>query len=305
MGIDVIKIFFIKFLLLPLIALLFIAVMVFIKKKNKLIANKILIVYILIGILIIALPGLLGFAGNSFNPYWYLIAQLYYLGLGIWNVTLLQKFLADADAKPIHSMLLEILVTLICMLLGAYLFVFVFDWFSPFDGYAVVSSTSIAVFALPLIFYYCYVQFISIPFDIYKTWEHNNFNADFQDDFAGRDFNKLMVINIELSKNLADGNRFRVKAKAPDTMIFGKWFARFIEDYNTRYPQSRIQVYDETDTACSWIFYTKKSIFHFRRYIDFDQTVSDNKITDKDNIVCKRVLNHFQTQPPDEAALYE
>jgi hypothetical protein len=90
-------------------------------------------------------------------------------------------------------------------------------------GYAVMAATSMLIFVVPMVFYYCYIQFISIPFDIYKTWRYSPEQK--LPDFEGADFDRLMVLNVELSKNLEDSNRFRIKAKTlPTGVTFGDWF---------------------------------------------------------------------------------
>ena len=82
--------------------------------------------------------------------------------------------------------------------MGGYLFTLIFNWMSKGTGYAVMAATSMLIFVVPMVFYYCYIQFISIPFDIYKTWRYS---PEELPDFEGADFDRLMVLNVELSKN--------------------------------------------------------------------------------------------------------
>jgi hypothetical protein len=286
------KIFFLKFLLLPLIAFLLVGIMILVQKKNAAANNKKLIIYILLASIVLSLPGIGGLAGNTFNPYWYLFSQTIYLGLGILNVNLLGVYFRDEKNKQWFSVLQECLITIICMLLGAYLFTLLFDLFSPFDGFAWISATTIFIFSLPLVFYYAWLRFTNIPFDIYKVWVYDPTQKAIH--FEEIDFDKLMVLNVEFTKKIEDGHRFSVKAKSPAGIKLGDWFYRFIEDYNLKYPANPVEVNNHEQQPYSWIFYIKSSFFHRRKYLDFDKTIAENKITEKVNIICKRVIEQYE-----------
>ncbi len=287
------KIFFLKFLLLPLIALLLVGVTILIQKKNAAANNKKFIVYILLASIVLCLPGIGGLAGNTFNPYWYLFSQIIYLGLGIVNVNLLGIYFKNENNKPWFTVLQECLITLICMLLGAYLFTIVFNLLSPFEGFAWISATTIFIFSLPLVFYYTWLRFTNIPFDIYKVWVYNpGQKAVHFEDID--DFDKLMVLNVEFTKKPQDGHRFLVKAKSPAAIKLGDWFHRFIEDYNLKYPADPVEINNTDHEPYAWIFYIKRSFFHRRKYLDFDKTIAGNRITEKVTIICKRVIEQHE-----------
>jgi uncharacterized protein with ParB-like and HNH nuclease domain len=67
-------------------------------------------------------PGFFGFAGNLFNPYWYLIAQIIYLIFGIIHVNLLHKYFKKHIDSLAMSILFESILSLTCIVLGGYLF---------------------------------------------------------------------------------------------------------------------------------------------------------------------------------------
>lgn len=291
MEFVVIKSFFIRYLLLPLIVIVLAVTLSYLKKKVKSVKNKTLIVYILISSLCIASVGLLGFSGNMFNPYWYLVALLIYLFLGIINVNMLHQYFKKEQQSLFFSMLFQGIITLTSMLLGGYLFCYIFDWMSSFKGYAPMASTSVTIFIVPLSFYYTYLQFIRIPLSIYTTWtptlEQKPMNFD------NVNFNKLRVLNIELYKNIGDTSRFRIKAKALDSGIsFSDWFYRLVTEYNHRNPNEMIQLTHTDNTPYSWIFYIKKSLFHSRQYIDFERDITENRILENSIIICKRVVSN-------------
>ena len=291
MDILIIKAFFIKYLLLPLVLIVLMTILGVMKKKMPKLKTKVFIFYILIGALCLGLPGLLGFSGNMFNPYWYIMAQIIYLPLGILHLNRMGNYLNDTNKSVTFNIVFECLTTMACLTLGTYIFIHVFDLMSPFDGYSAMASTSMLIFIIPQLFRYCYLQFMNIPFDIYKTWQHNPEKHPI--DFAGIDYNKLIVVNIELTKRIADGNLFQIKAKTlPKGISFGDWFYKFAHDYNSKNPNSLIELNNEKHEPYSWIFYTKKSLFHSRKYIDFDQNLTSNRIFENDTVICKRVIQH-------------
>lgn len=110
------------------------------------------------------------------------------------------------------------------------------------------------------------------------------------EEFAGLNFDKLMVINVDFTKSLDDGKRVSVGAKSPGGISLGNWFHKFIEDYNKKSPSTPIQTGALDDGDFSWIFYTKPSFFKRRNYLDFDKTIEANKINAHVRIICKRVV---------------
>lgn len=291
MEISSVKGIFLRYILMPLIAVIMMVILGVIRRNKPAIKIKVIIVYVLLCSLCLALPGFFGFSGNLFNPYWYLISQIIYLIFGIIHVNLLDRyFKKHIDSLPM-SILFESILSLTCIAFGGYLFVLLFKWMSMGTGDAIMSATSVIIFLVPLVFHYCYVQFISIPVDIYKTWRYSPDQR--LPDFEGADFDRLMVLNVELSKNLEDSNRFRIKAKTlPTGVTFGDWFYRVVDDYNHKNPKSIIHLTDEERESYYWIFYTKKSFFSFRKYIDFNQDINANGISENEVVICKRVIQH-------------
>ncbi|MCY1661938.1 TssN family type VI secretion system protein [Chryseobacterium sp. SL1] len=291
MEISSVKGIFLRYILMPLFAVIMMVILGIIRKNKPAIKIKTIIIYVLLCSLCLAIPGIFGFAGNLFNPYWYLIAQIIYLILGIIHVNLSDRYFKKHFSSTTKSILFESILSLTCIGFGGYLFYLIFGWMSRGTGYPIMAATSIFIFIVPLVFHYCYVQLISIPVDIYKTWRYSPEQK--LPDFEGADFDRLMVLNVELSKNLEDSNRFRIKAKTlPTGITFGDWFYRVMDDYNHKNPNSVIHLTDETRESYYWIFYTKKSFFSFRKYIDFDQDITENRISENDVVICKRVIQH-------------
>lgn len=281
---------FLRYLLLPIFAAIMVFILSAIRRGRPAINIKTIIVYVLLCGLAIALPGFLGFSGNQFNPYWYLLAMVYFLGMGILHVNLLHHYFRKHFDVLWKAILFELVLTVTCLLAGGYLFTMIFKWVSNDLGNPYMAATSAIIFLVPLIFYYTYIQFISIPFDIYKTWQYDAEKKPY--DFKGVDFDRLMVLNVELSKNAEDPQRFQIKAKTlPTGITFGDWFLRVVDDYNFKNSNSPIKLTDESGEPYYWIFYVKKSFFSMRKYIDFEKEVLENKLTENETVICKRVLN--------------
>lgn len=291
--IEFIKAFFIAHLLLPTLLVLLVFPLAFLQKKMPFIKSKEVILYILISGLVLALPGLLGFSGNMFNPYWYLLASLLYFLFGLIHINQLAKRFRGQDVPLRLSKSFEIILTVFILLFGMYLFAYIFDWLSPFKGYAYLSATASIAYLIPLFFYYSYRQFSQIPYSIYKTWSYEvNRNLI---DFDGVDLKNLKVVTLELTKNIQDGNQFRIKAKTLTTgATFGDWFQKFLEDYNFKNGANTIELQQEDGTYYHWIFYTKRSFFHFRRYLDFELDMAQNKVRENEVISCRRVIENEQ-----------
>lgn len=291
MEISSVKGIFLRYILMPLFAVIMMVILSAIRRSQPAIKIRTIIIYVLLCSLCLAIPGISGFAGNLFNPYWYLIAQIVYLILGIIHVNLSDMYFKKHFTSLTKSILFESILTITCIGFGGYLFYLIFNLMSKGTGYPIMAATSIFIFAVPLVFHYCYIQLISIPVDIYKTWRYSPEQK--LPDFEGADFDRLMVLNVELSKNLEDANRFRIKAKTlPTGITFGDWFYRVVDDYNHKNPNSIIHLSDQVREPYYWIFYTKKSFFSFRKYIDFDQDITQNSISENDVVICKRVIQH-------------
>lgn len=291
MELGSIKGIFLRYLLMPIFAAIMIFVMTAIRKGKPAIKIKVIIIYVLLTSLAFVLLGLLGFAGNLFSPYWYLLSMLISLGLGILHVNLLHYYFRKHFEKMWKAILFEFVLTITCLIVGGYFFALLFNYISKDLGNEYMAASSLTIFIIPLIFYYSYLQFISIPFDIYKTWQFDPEEKVFN--FKGVDFDQLMVLNVELSKKVDDDQRFNIKAKTlPTEITFGEWFFRVVDDYNFKNANSKIQLFDETGKAFYWIFYVKKSFFSMRKYIDFEKDIFSNNLTENEYVICKRVINN-------------
>jgi hypothetical protein len=278
-----VKSFFLQYLLMPLIALITVPLLLFLNKKAKLMKNKQLIIGILILSLLMAIPGFLGFLSFGFMPWGYLLCESYYLGLGaIFVYLLLLKYPEELEEKKFFI----IFGILISSLLGFYLFYLAFHWLSSIrmEMYA---GTSVLTFIIPLLFWWAYTALISIPTEIYKIWQYPSIPMNIDMDHL--DFDRMLVLDLELFKSADDAEPMRVKVKAPENMVFGNWFYKFIEDYNVKFPKNPVQFSSDNADSYKWIFFIKTSFFKRNLFIDPDQDILQNHISEKIIIHAKRV----------------
>jgi hypothetical protein len=278
-----VKSFFIRYLLFPIIFVITTAIMTIINKKNKLLNNKRLIVIILVTSIILGLPGLLGFLDLQFMPWGYLICQLYYLTMGILFVWLAGIYY---ETELLERKGFFFICCLISCLLGVFLFKLGFDWLNNLK-YGFWASSSVFVFLVPVVFWWAYIAFLNIPLEIYKVWQYPEYPVDISMEHL--DFNRLLVLEVNLYKHTDDAEPLKVKAKAPRNMNFGVWFQKFIDDYNLKFPDSPIQYQNPGRDAYKWIFYIKPSFFKQRQFIDPDLDIEQNNITESFAIFAKRV----------------
>lgn len=291
--------FFLRYLLLPLVAVIAAIVMTVVNKKNKFINNKRLIVFVLVLGLVLAIPALMGLLGLGYMPWGYIISQIYFLATGSLLVYLLTKHYVN----ELHDRKAFIMAALLISgLLGFYLYQTVFNMLSTI-AIGSWAATSTFSFIVPLLFWWTYVAQLSIPSEIYKIWEHPVTQLEL--DMEHLDFNRMLVLELEVYKNTHDPEPIKVKVKAPENMLFGNWFYKFIEDYNIKFPKSPVS-YMATDTIpYKWIFFIRTSFFRRNIFIDPDLSILKNGISEKVTIYAKRVsLNTTRPVPAGDQSIF-
>lgn len=263
--------------------------MMVLSKKNAILSNRTLLFFVLLSSVILAVPGLLGLIDMTFAPWLYLTAVCYYLLMGILFVQAYEHYIGKKAEK--YKVLLRIVVMAVIITLGAYLFAIIYNLLHQ-NKVGYIGATAILVFIIPTLFYWTYLAYISIPFEIYKVWEYPANTPEIN--FDGLDFDRLLVLDLEFSRKPDADERLRVKAKAPDNISLGDWFRKFIDDYNYKFPASTIEYIREDGSMHSWVFYSKKSFFHRRRMLNPDLSITENKIKENIKITSKRVIGHFE-----------
>jgi hypothetical protein len=272
---------------MPLLAIVFTFIAYLISKKNKLFSNKKVIFYILLISLLLSIPGLLGFLDYEFMPYYYIFLSVLYLVIGWFNIGWVKTMIPGI--RKDRSYLTEFMVHFVMMFIGAAFFSMIFNFCNELQ-FGLWACTCVFPFIFPSLFYETYLKYLEIPLEVHKIWTLSN--TEDLSGFEYMDYNKLMVLELEFSKQLHDKKPTKVKAKAPDNLAFGTWFQKFILDYNLKFPRTPIELRDK-DGDFGWIFYVKRSFFVPRKYIDYELSVIENKIKEKYTIVAKRAMEEF------------
>ena len=273
---------FLPYLLIPLMAVLSIVILALIAKKNQLLGNKKLIFYVLLAAILLGLPGLFGFMGYFFMPWMYVFLQVAYLALGWINVRLLHSIVPELKEK---AYILEALIIIVVMVAACVIFSILFNLIGELN-YGLAACSCILPFFVGSLFRQTYKSFISIPAEIYNVWTYD-MSSDMSS-FDRIDYSNMMVLELELQKQRNVQSLLKVKVKAPAKIDFGRWFHKFIEDYNLKYPANPIEGYSNNEPF-GWIFYYKPSFIRPRKYIDYQVSISENGIKERHTIIAKRV----------------
>lgn len=282
---------FANYLLLPIFTAISTVALAIVNKKQKVMDNKKLIVLILLTGIVLGLPGLFGAMQQAYIPFGFLFSQLVYLVFGSLFLFYLIKSYKDALEK--HRPFL-FFATCVCMLPGVYIFKIIFDHLNPVN-YNYLVASSIFPFIIPLLFYWAYVAILTIPAEMYKVWHYPR-NPD-PIDYDAIDFNRLMIVELEIYKRPDDNSPLKIKAKAPPDLAFGMWFQMFIEDYNLKFDTNGIRYLNNKEEPYGWMFYITAGMFKKKVFIDPDLTIAANKITEEHSIISKRVLDEVVVQP--------
>lgn len=244
------------------------------------------IFYILVFSLFIGIGGIWG-SKDIFkitNSILYFVLIVWMLALGIVHVSLLKKILPWITDKIIWT---GLSLTLSIGFLGSAFLLLIFH-FIKFSDLVKINLISVLFFAVPFLFYITLVYYMEIPVKILRKWQYP---VDKHiDDPTDREMDSPLVVGFEFKKKASDENMTTFRAKAPKEMVFGKLFYYFINDYNDRNPDEKIEFIDENNKPFHWIFFHKPGWFGNIRYIDPGETNSFNFIRENSVIICKRVI---------------
>lgn len=242
-----------SYLLMPLLTVIFGIAAYFIARKNKLLNNRKLIVYLLLCGMILALPALCGFMDYSFMPYVYILLVVLYWTAGHYNRFILRKVFASGKEMP--SFGIQCLLTVTVTLLGAGLFSVVFNLCNELQ-YGVWASTCLLPFVFPLLYTQTVNSYFDIPIEIYKVWKYSE---EYDSDTLRINRKRSIVMDVEIFRKVDDPASERITGKASEDVIFGQWFQRMIDDCNLKSPSSPIVYKNEGGAYYEWVFYTKPS----------------------------------------------
>ena len=248
--------------------------------------RKAAIVYTIVAILCFALAGLLAYPFFFESPVILILAlQSYFLVIGILHA----HYLYTTQDWPDGSETLgaEFLFTLFLSILGAIPFLIVFHMVNR-NGFQYLMAGSILFFMIPWLFYLTFRKALAIPVKILYQWYYP-VNAELEEPEDSK-LKNLLVISFEFQKRASDSHLTNFRAKAPLDMDFGELFYYFINDYNERHKDSRIQYLSAEGNPDGWIFYKRPRWYTiYTKYLDAEKTIFSNRIRENDVIICSRI----------------
>lgn len=250
---------------------------------GKLSNKKAILFYLSFGIVLSA-GGLIGMSPMaSRSMVWFMLLQLAYAGLGFLAAWLFRRYAPEEAGRSKGEIIFFVLANALLGMMG---FTLVFHYFDP-SGIAAWFSFCIIPFLLPAFISVSFALFREIPQDIHKVW-YFPLDAD-EVDYDHVDTSVIYMLELEYSKSINDPRLTNTKLRAPVSMKFGDWFRSFIESYNYKHEEDPIQYSYSGEEPHGWIFYVKPSMLGSARFIDPDQTIAENKISEKNVIQAKRV----------------
>ena len=283
--------FFVKYLLVPLLAV----VMLFVVNKlagiKKKIQVKKVIIFVLIVVLILTLPSLFALLKNEFVWGGLVLSIISYLILGIGLVYYVKSsyyaktlgFEDDLQDKAIFF-----LVLCITMLVSGWAYYLFFNLLSTLP-YASTAMFIVLWFVMPLLYVIARDYYLKFA-PVFRTpWVLKSDTTD-SSYWERVDTFNLIQVTVRIKKTPDAENYSSYVVKLPMEVPIGKWFDRFIEDQNVRFPESPILTKDE-DEDIGWVFYTPKwfTIPLFVRFLDPENEAYDNRIKNRQIIYIRRV----------------
>lgn len=254
------------------------------KAAGQLLSNrKFIFLYLLFGILI-SCGGFIGLSPSASTSMMVFVGmQIGYAALGFAAAWLYRK---NAPAEISQGRFAGVFFVLANVFLGMIGFALVYHYCSP-TGLAPWYALCALPFVLPQFLSTAFQTYCAIPQEIHKVW-YFPVHAD-PVDYDNIDTSTIYMLELEYSKSLNDPRITNTKLRAPVSMKFGDWFRSFIENYNYRFESDPIQYTSLDESPIGWTFFTKAGALGKSKYIDPDLTIAENKISEKDIILAKRV----------------
>ncbi|MEO5682172.1 MAG: TssN family type VI secretion system protein [Chitinophagaceae bacterium] len=243
--------------------------------------------YALVAVLFFALIALAAYPGFISKPMTaFMCFQAYFLLLGSAHLFYMRQNLRwTGDDKAFYA---ELVFTLLLAVFGSICFLLLYHTLNG-NGLEYMMAASILFFIIPFFFYYTFQKATGIPPKVLKEWFY-----PYQQEMAEPEESKLknlLVISFEFQKQVTDQRITNFRAKAPVDMEMGELFYYFINDYNERHPNGKIQFTNTKGEPNGWIFYKKPKWYSLMTsYVDAEKTIFNNNIKENDVIICSRSL---------------
>lgn len=291
---GVLIMFFIQYLLVPIVVVLAMVILAKLAKGRAMLSMKKLLLFIVIALILLVLPSLIGVVQFEFVWVGLYITIIIYLIYGaLFNLFKKTKTFNAIGLNGVDK--LVVLVIFILMCLSVWIYYLIFDYVSDL-GFSAWASSLCLWFLVPLFYSFSRKLFLKIPSPFYKSWV---VERDLNDDeyWDNVDTFSLMQVTVKIKRIPDDQEYSSFSVKLPKDVTLGRWFNRFIEDQNIRFPNKAIEIENE-DQQFGWIFYTSRWLPApiFTKMLDFDKDVSSNKLRNKSTLYIRRVLKETEVE---------
>ena len=238
--------------------------------------------YCLIAFLVAAACGALSLICENNLTLFFIVSEILFLTSGIVNFLLMYKKFPWGGKYNFQSELLFSLLVMFLMYIG-----FTVTFFILNKHFALLFSSSVLTFILPMIFQWSFYYALSIPPREYKKWIYPD--KPIVTDMENMDLSNFAVITFIFSKKFGDRALSNFQSKAPYSIKLGDLFYFFVEEWNYKNPGNTIESLSAENQVYGWYFYTKKSWWTPKKYLDADITVKENNISVNAIIITERV----------------
>lgn len=244
------------------------------------------LLYVLVTSLLLSLSTLILFFHTSGNePACLVGGQIYIVVIGILHVILSKKLIPWYSKQYFFIQLLIIL----CILLFT-------QFFSGLSlSYLVTSSIpriwyiSLLWFLVPILLHQSILKLLQVPQKEFKSWEYP-VNITINDP-SDREMENPVIISFVFKKTEESREYTTFRAKAPVGMQLGRLFYFFINDYNSRHPESPISHANGARGSFHWQFFKLRNrFFRLKIALDPEESIYNNEISEDDILICNRTL---------------
>jgi hypothetical protein len=219
-----------------------------------------------------------------------IFTQAFIVFIGILHVVAADKKLPWHQTQAFEIQLLFA----VCILLFAYFISDLFFAFFVSSYMKFIWNLSLLWFLVPFLLNKAVDKLIEVPPKEYKKWRYPA-NQTVEDPSDGELENPI-VISFVFNKNPQTRDLTTFRAKAPIGMSLGKLFYFFINDYNSRYPDSGISYANDYNESDEWVFFRiKNKLFHLKEALDPDELIYGSDIRENDILLCKRIVTNKKT----------
>ncbi len=268
------------------------------QKKNRHYDRKGVLLYLLIGLLVSALLGLLGLGDLSQIQDLFLIFQGLLISMGIAHVLLIFNLFDWTDRSSfLGETLLTVLMGCVVTLAGLGCFWLVDAKLNPdSEGDVMALAQAFMWFPIPYLVARTYDWIMQIPPKIFRAWRYPSYATP---EFPVDPF-QWVTVNLRRKGTGRSESDISVRSRLPQHVRIGDFFHRFVSKYNSENPQAPIEHLDkdEKGNPIGWVFASRASSRGASRELDPEQMAVNQEIQEGDLIFAQRVLLDPETAEP-------